>query len=535
VAGYGPWFDPTAPLFGASTASTNNNAAIAATMAAAVTAGGGIVLFPDGVFKVVSSARTDAVTYGGGGSLTVTDASCVAGDVGSYCLGVGINGKEPIILTVNPGVSFTVDVAPIGVPTSLTLVKPAIVLPPRVTIVGAGSSAGNTVNWNSGAPSSQILDTGTGVTCLVRGSVSGTYVFPYSMQDIAIIGQNTNLYGLYMGNFTAFLTAERCHFGHHGVAGVAMDANVNSNNFTDCRFFTNGTVGATIITGGVLLHPYWVQASAACNFFTCFFDDNYGFGITDGGVGAVGVNLYGCQFNTTRATAYVGGGAFAPSGTAANLRTDSFGNAAVYGGWSETAATYDVWAIGNVLLSGFRMNSSTAKAIHVGTLGCATLISCYSSGHTTMVEFGSSGNISWHGCTCTDGSTGITGVSVAQMNGMGTTLGGMLLAGGPFVGVMSTDAFSGAITITVDSTKGNTHKINCTSNTASTLTPSAAGVAGQWLWLIITADVTGGNVITFASTFRPNGTLTTTASKAAIVGFVSDGTNWFEMSRIAAV
>lgn len=122
-----------------------------------------------------------------------------------------------------------------------------------------------------------------------------------------------------------------------------------------------------------------------------------------------------------------------------------------------------------------------------------------------------------------------------RTTGITVDINGLTMTSGPVIGALSTDAFSGAITITVDGTKGNTHKIAATSNTASTLTPSAAGVAGQHMWIIITADGTGGNVITFASTFKPSGTLTTTASKGHTVHFISDGTNWWEVSRTLAL
>lgn len=111
-----------------------------------------------------------------------------------------------------------------------------------------------------------------------------------------------------------------------------------------------------------------------------------------------------------------------------------------------------------------------------------------------------------------------------------------LTANTPFIGAASTDTFSGAITITVSTSKGNTHLIACTSNTASTLTPSGAGVAGQHLWIIFSTDGTGGNVITYASTFKSVGTHTLTgASKKFTSHFVSDGVNWDEVARTAAL
>jgi hypothetical protein len=111
-----------------------------------------------------------------------------------------------------------------------------------------------------------------------------------------------------------------------------------------------------------------------------------------------------------------------------------------------------------------------------------------------------------------------------------------IAANTPLIGSASTETFSGAITITISTAKGNTRLIPCTSNTASTLTPSAAGTAGQHLYLRFTTDGTGGNVITYASTFKSIGTHTLTGASSRFTShFISDGTNWCEVSRTAAL
>jgi hypothetical protein len=133
------------------------------------------------------------------------------------------------------------------------------------------------------------------------------------------------------------------------------------------------------------------------------------------------------------------------------------------------------------------------------------------------------------------GASGSSAFTVASTSPTLTVTNGLTMTAGPIIGASSADSFSGTITITVDGTKPNTHVIPATSNTASTLTPSAAGTAGQWLYLVFTSDGTGGNVITFASTFKSNGTLTLGVSKKQVVSFLSDGTNWIEMARGPAV
>lgn len=111
-----------------------------------------------------------------------------------------------------------------------------------------------------------------------------------------------------------------------------------------------------------------------------------------------------------------------------------------------------------------------------------------------------------------------------------------LVTSTPFIGATSTDVFSAAISLGVSTLYGNTHLIACTAATGSTLTPAGAGVAGQHLWIVFSTDGTGGNVITYASPFKSIGTHTLTgANKKFTSHFVSDGTNFCEVARSAAL
>lgn len=111
-----------------------------------------------------------------------------------------------------------------------------------------------------------------------------------------------------------------------------------------------------------------------------------------------------------------------------------------------------------------------------------------------------------------------------------------IAAGTPLIGSASTESFSGAISLTIGNSKGNTRLIPCTSNTAPTITPSGGGTAGSVLYLRFTTDGTGGNVITYAAPFKSLGTHTLTgANKTFTSSFLSDGTSWNEMSRTAAL
>lgn len=129
------------------------------------------------------------------------------------------------------------------------------------------------------------------------------------------------------------------------------------------------------------------------------------------------------------------------------------------------------------------------------------------------------------------GEVGTTNIA-ANISISGLTI----AANTPLIGSASTETFSGTITITISTSKGNTRLIPCTSNTAATLNASAGGTAGQELLIRFTTDGTGGNVITYGTNFKSIGTHTLTgASKKFTSMFVSDGTDWCEVARTAAL
>lgn len=118
-------------------------------------------------------------------------------------------------------------------------------------------------------------------------------------------------------------------------------------------------------------------------------------------------------------------------------------------------------------------------------------------------------------------------LSVLNSNALGNYIG---VSGGAFTGDMDTMAY--ASTLSLDVFKGNLHKtttVNATGN--ATINASAVGIAGQEITVLIVNDATSGKVITFGTNFKPNGTLTGTASKGATVKFASDGISWYEVSR----
>lgn len=393
---------------------TVDTAALQSTFNALSAAGGGTGYFPPGTYVINSVARTDAITSVSGA--VFNDVSAASGDVGSYVIGVGINGPPLKILSVVPGVSFTTNQAPGGTPTSVFVISGCLVMPPGIKLKGANSFL--TANaWSNFTATSQILDIGSGVGIICVGNTSNTnQQAPFGFEDISIRGQNTNMFGVYAGNMSWFVQMNRCDVSNHGIANLAIDANVNSHTFLDCAFMNAGTSGATGRTAGVLMHPYWSQSSASCVFDNCFFDRNYGFGITDGGgSGAFGVKLRDCQFNTTRASAFAG------SGVSADLQTTTMGTASITGGWSESAATNDLITNGNVLVEGFTLNS----AVNLGWLiqsGIATAIGCVFSSHIQhSLSITAGAGINWAGLDVVDSSFYVNSPASSVFAGVGSS------------------------------------------------------------------------------------------------------------------
>jgi hypothetical protein len=491
---------------------TNDAASVQSAINVANTAGGGTVYLPPGTYLVSSTGRLDTVSCNG---TTITDSSCTNSDIGAYCLGAGINGRVPQIVSVNPGVSFTVDVAPNAVPTSFYIIQPALLIPPNVQLVGAGMSY-TLDNINGVNPSTtKILDSGTGVTCFIRGGGSSAHYSQstYALKDLSIWGEETGsnastLYGVFIGNMAWFVTIEKCNISNHGTAGLALDGNMNSNNIVDCIFNSNGMSNATSFSGGVITTPFYAAPSAAVNFYNCFFNANRGFGICNGQSqnGSYGVNLYGCQFNNTTATS------FTNSGTSASLWTQTSGQAYVQGTWFESAATRDLILTGAVLVESCHFYSSTPYAVLING-GNPTIVGCYSQNHTTATV-SKSGGLTYAGNNVNDPyfCSGLPANS--QIQGMGTTT-------GVYIGehIANVAIISSTYSITT-----NNYIVICSGTFTVTL-PSAGTFSGQ-LYVI---KNNGSGVITLATTSSQTIDGSTTLSMSTqyeAITVVSNGTNW---------
>lgn len=88
-------------------------------------------------------------------------------------------------------------------------------------------------------------------------------------------------------------------------------------------------------------------------------------------------------------------------------------------------------------------------------------------------------------------------------------------------------------TVTLDVTTGN-HAV-WTAGENETVNASGAQFASQELTCIITNDATLPRTITFGTGFKPSATVVGTVSKVAVIKFVSNGTDFYELARTLAL
>ena len=88
-------------------------------------------------------------------------------------------------------------------------------------------------------------------------------------------------------------------------------------------------------------------------------------------------------------------------------------------------------------------------------------------------------------------------------------------------------------TVTLDVATGHVAKWTASEN--ETINASGAQHVGQELTCIITNDATLARTITFNTGFRALATIIGTTSKVSVIRFISDGTNFIEVSRTVAI
>jgi hypothetical protein len=356
------------------------------------------------------------------------------------------------------------------------IVSPGFVLPSGVSVQGKAGMI--TQNFNtSGTIGTAILDSGTGVTLLIRGGTAATYqpvsnILFKSGPLSSWFTAGTAWAGVYCGNQAWYTAFDHCDFTCYAIAGFVTDANFNNITLTNCFFGYNGTLGATAITGGLLVGYFTATASAALNCTSCLFYQNYGVGAggyVPGSVGAYGVNFFGCQFAGSRATSFATWSGY-------NLLAIGGGNGItiVDGCWFENAAVGDLYlytgpcvAIGcsfNSNGSGSQINNAQSTS-YLTLLGCFTSVSSGSTIPYMVTNVG--GVVNWMGIQMPySGGTLLAsgGPSQAQLAGTGT-IGGTTYSPG---------SVTPSTTVTVTSNAGT---VPITASVAKFVNSSAATMA----------------------------------------------------------
>lgn len=214
-------------------------------------------------------------------------------DIGKYIVSQ-YTWDVAIVESVVEGVSFTMT-DPSGSEykaddtgtTNTLFTTPGLLVPAGIKLRGRGSS------WENNYPvqdklnysTTEIYDDGTGISILCEHphqlkADSGQTSAGFGFEDFTLSGHATNMYGIATLNEWQ-VVAERVHLVKHGLGGLLVSANANSNVWRDCRFSANGYEnGNWAVTGGVIYHiasqliPY-----GPLRFDNCFFTNNHGWGI----------------------------------------------------------------------------------------------------------------------------------------------------------------------------------------------------------------------------------------------------------------
>jgi hypothetical protein len=407
---------------------------------------GGTVQLQPGAYAVSSSVRVDTCSNSGPGT-TWTDPSITSGDVGKYVLGPDIvgsggnSGRAPQIVAVNAGVGFTTDIAPGAavVSQSMWITAPGLVLPEGVKLKGCGSVIGQgTANYWAGTTSkygTAVIDSGTGVTVMTRGSNS--YGARYGLYDMVVWGgagawggsgyTGSALVGVFISNNSWWFEMDNVDISYYLTAGVALDGNMNAQDYRNVSIQHIGTIGATTPTGGILCYFFSGKVtSAGINLYNLSIDQIYGSGIAGGPGGGPGggagiaaaVNLYGGQVWNCEATSWA-----TYSGYGMVCESDySSGKCTVDGAWFGTNGTGDLWLNGGAMVAK-NTTFTSAVAGPITNYGTLTLMGCdiYS---TSAIAMTNNGSVNCIGATLQGSATHLytNGPSAAQCLGIATSV-----------------------------------------------------------------------------------------------------------------
>lgn len=115
-----------------------------------------------------------------------------------------------------------------------------------------------------------------------------------------------------------------------------------------------------------------------------------------------------------------------------------------------------------------------------------------------------------------------------------TSAGAVKVSGGPLQTTVKT-VLGTTGTVSLDPTLGNL--FTCTPSASITALNAATVSTGQLIYIVFTTSGTSSFVVTFNTNFKTTGTLTTgtVSGKVFTMSFISDGTNFNEVSRTTAM
>ena len=279
-------------------------------------------------------------------------------------------------------------------------------------------------------------------------------------------------------------------------------------------------------------------------------------GNSDVTFGSVTINLNGHTVAGVRFAAQSGGSITTGTssltyfpGTVAGF-VDGFGsydNISIYNLVVDGSQTFQGRGTGNVMLGEWGFSDSYGALSFNGSLAAGNFNLAGSPGADTnfYINRETGGDIVFRENNAFSPSqltlkntTGRLGIGVdapaAQLDVLGVmrSSGGVVIAntGKLNVAPKTNDTWGAAISLDVTISNHVIAAVFATSATA-TITPTAAGTAGDWIFIDTVNGAGGTVVVTFASTFHSSGTQSTQASRFSSIAFKSNGTVWIEQYR----
>lgn len=356
------------------------------------------------------------------------------------------------------------------------------------------------------------------------------------ISDLAVVGAAGGGYGINV-QYSPRISLQRVAVDLCPLSGIQLGPACYWVEFDTVVATRNGTVGASGITGGLLVNTTGGQVNLIRGK-ACAFNFNFGYGAAL--LQAQVVSFDETDFSQNLASAVGGSGKGVLSGNAGPYTFD--------GCWFENNAgphSYRPNAAGGIHnFSGcFFLGNGTQPQYALSSISPTDryiVIACNFVGHSSgwSIDNGNGAPIFWQGCTTTDSTGFIQGVGNTAATNVGLAA---AFAGGctatSTVAARGTQTLLSAGAVTIDATKGDSAQITLSANaTSSTINNGSPGQMLNIQWI---QDGTGSRTYVwpaacrFAAGTAP--TATTTANHLDSVTFIYTGSLWLEVYRSIGV